>query len=112
MSAQLDIFGEFPPFQRHSTTSKAAAGAIEPKTNALQARVYARLRHCAAYGATDEELQDFLRLNPSTERPRRIELVAKHLVKDSGRTRKTRSGREAVVWICDSERAGEMTAAL
>lgn len=37
-------------------------------------------------------------LNPSTLRPRRGECVERGLVEDSGQTRATRSGRQAVVW--------------
>lgn len=38
-------------------------------------------------------------MNPSTERPRRVELVENGLVEDSGRVRQTDSKTEAVVWI-------------
>lgn len=98
MSDQPELF-DFPPFQRHSETSKAAALAIAPRLNALQQRVLAKIKAAGTFGATDEELQGWLNLNPSTERPRRIELVEKGLVVDSGTTRKTRSGRLAVVWM-------------
>lgn len=87
------------PCQAHSPTSVAAAIAIGPSLNALQARVYQQIFRCGEYGCTDEELQRMLKLNPSTERPRRIELVAKGLVQDSGRTRMTVSRRAAVVWV-------------
>jgi hypothetical protein len=36
---------------------------------------------------------------PSTYRPRRVECVEFGLVRDSGLTRPTKSGRAAVVWI-------------
>jgi hypothetical protein len=48
--------------------------------------------------ATDEEIQDFLSMNPSTERPRRIELWKAGLIEDSGHTRQTKSGRAAAIW--------------
>jgi DNA-binding IclR family transcriptional regulator len=54
-------------------------------------------------GMTDEEIQRALKLNPSTERPRRIELVQAGKVRDSGRTRKTASGRAATVWAAVSD---------
>lgn len=38
-------------------------------------------------------------MNPSTERPRRVELVKGGWIRDSGKTRKTHSGSEATVWI-------------
>lgn len=95
MSEQPDMF-ELPPYQRHSVTSLQAAVLAEPLVNALQAKVFAQIKLCG--GATDEELQVALGLNPSTQRPRRIELVEKGLVRDSGKTRKTAANRNAVVW--------------
>lgn len=102
MHGQIDLFGappvreRLPPHQRHSTTSRQAAAKIAPSCNELQARVLAFIR--AHGGATDNEIQDGLEMNPSTQRPRRVELVAKGLVRDSGRKRATGSGRPAVVW--------------
>lgn len=49
-------------------------------------------------GLTDEQIQQQLGMNPSTERPRRIELVDMGEIHDTGRTRETLSGRSAVVW--------------
>jgi len=85
-------------FQRHSPTSKEAAEAIEPKAGTLRAKVLAFIRRQSRHGATDEEIQDALRMNPSTQRPRRVELVEQKLRAGSG-TRPTRSGRAAVVWV-------------
>ena len=85
------------PAQMHSPTSIAAAEAVEPNAGTQRAKVLARLRWIAQ-GLTDEELQEQIPMAASTERPRRIELVQRGLVRDSGRTRKTRSGRQAVVW--------------
>lgn len=89
---------ETAPYIPTSETSRAAAQAIEPSLGRLQREVLAYLRYCRDAGCTDEELQLSLVLNPSTERPRRIELVEKGLVVDSGVRRKTRSGRLATVW--------------
>lgn len=86
-----------PPCQPHSATSRAAAEQIEPTAGTLRAAVRDWLR-ARPDGATDEEMQDGLAMSPSTQRPRRIELVAAGWVRDSGRTRPTRSGRKAVVW--------------
>lgn len=87
------------PTQLHSETSVAAAELIEPHANTLQAEVLEYLRIMGGDGATDEQMQEMLMLNPSTQRPRRIELVKAGLVIDSGRTRKTASGRQAMVWV-------------
>jgi hypothetical protein len=92
-----------PPAQRHSPTSVAAAEAIRPATGRLRMAVLEYLRSCGQNGATDDEMQDALNgtlgMGPSTQRPRRIELVEAGLVADSGRTRLTKAGRKAVVWV-------------
>jgi hypothetical protein len=93
----LDDLFSLPPAQRHSRTSIGAAEAIEPSAGTLRHAVYSLL-HANPQGMTDEEMQTALVMNPSTQRPRRIELVDAGFVRDSGRTRLTRSGRNAVVW--------------
>ena len=87
------------PFQKHSDTSLAAAFEAGPNAGTQQARVLEYLRKYHDIGATDEDMQLYLGMNPSTQRPRRIELVQQGLVRDSGSTRPTRSGRQATVWV-------------
>jgi hypothetical protein len=87
------------PSQRHSPTSIAAAEAAKPTAETYRLAVLLWLRHKGVLGGTDEEIQSALVMNQNTQRPRRVELVRMGLVKDSGRTRPTRSGRQAVVWI-------------
>jgi hypothetical protein len=87
-----------PPAQRHSATSRDAAERIAPRAGTLRQAVLGALLAAPA-GMTDEELQDALSMPPSTQRPRRIELTRAGLVRDSGRTRATKSGRRAVVWV-------------
>lgn len=86
------------PFQRHSATSRDAAISAEGSAGTLRRQVWSFLMERGTSGATDEEIQTMLELNPSTERPRRIELVNVGLVRDSGRTRLTQSRRKATVW--------------
>ena len=50
-------------------------------------------------GATDDELERLLQLRHQTVSARRRELVLLGKVVDSGRTRKTRSGCKAKVWV-------------
>jgi hypothetical protein len=88
-----------PPAQSHSDTSVAAAQAIKPNANRLRMLVLEAIRAAGADGLTDEEGIAATQLSPSTYRPRRIESVQAGLVVDSGRTRKTASGRSAVVWF-------------
>lgn len=85
--------------QEHSPTSRAAAAAIEPTRESLRERVYRWMVFMGTAGCTDEEGCLALNMNPSTYRPRRIELVERGAVLDSGATRRTSSGRQAVVWI-------------
>lgn len=87
------------PHVRGSETSLNAAHLAVPKEPSQLERVRAHLVGCGPQGDTDEGMQDALKMNPSTQRPRRISLVDKGDAVDSGRKRNTRSGRPAVVWI-------------
>ena len=95
----LPLFSPRAPAVRGSLTSAQAADSLAPKTlNVLQRRVLAVLE-ANPQGLTDEEMQTRLGMNPSTQRPRRIELARRGLVVTCG-TRKTSSGRNADVWRC------------
>lgn len=96
MADQRGLFDA--PYVKHSETSKAAAREIEPTLNELQRKVRDFFIFRGDHGATDEEIQLTLEMNPSTERPRRRELQVRGIVFDSGIKRKTKSGRAAVVW--------------
>lgn len=85
-----------------SDTSYAAALGIVESSDCLRSQVFRFLHSSGTYGATDEEMQRALVMNPSTQRPRRVELVRLGLVCDSWRRRSTDSGRSAVVWIARS----------
>ncbi len=87
------------PCQFHSSTSRAAAVAIKESAETLRAKVLEYLQMMGESGSTDEQAQEDLNMPGSTQRPRRVELVKAGLVIDSGRERKTRSGRLAVVWV-------------
>lgn len=100
ITGQLPIdFIQRAPYQRHSRTSRAAAINSEPAAGTKRGLALAHLRRQGAAGATDEEMQAQIPMNPNTQRPRRVELVAAGLVRDSGRTRKTAGGDDAVVWV-------------
>ena len=103
MRNQPDLFARVPyngnpPAQRHSTTSTAAAESIRSKIGPLHKRVMAFLKQ-NPNGATDEQLMSALDLGGNTLRPRRRELQLMGLLRDSGRTALTCSGRHAVVWV-------------
>jgi len=83
------------PYQRHSRTSKAAADSVTGAQTQRQA-VLAYLKDNGF--STDEQMQKALGMNPSTQRPRRVELVRLGLVMNTGLTGTTSSGRSAVLW--------------
>lgn len=88
-----------PAHVLESETSREAATKIKNSAPHIRGRVYDLIKASRRYGRTDEEVQIMMALNPSTQRPRRVELVRAGAVFDSGRKRKTKSGRRAVVWI-------------
>ena len=93
----LPLFAQRAPAVNGSATSAAAADSLGPATlNALQRRVL-ELLQATPEGLTDEEMARRLGMNPSTQRPRRIELARRGLVVEVG-ARRTASGRMAVVW--------------
>lgn len=105
MDDQLSMFEtpETLPYQPHSGPSRDAAEAMRGGAAVSDREAVLRVIDGKMGGLTDEEIQRVLKLNPSTERPRRIELVKAGLVRDSGRKRQTISGREATVWVAVRE---------
>lgn len=89
-----DQAGLFDP----RATSVAARASIRADLGPLQRTLLNFIRDQKTRGATDEEAQQSLRMNPSTQRPRRGELADKGLIRLAGTTRKTRTGRKANVW--------------
>ncbi|MFN9286738.1 MAG: hypothetical protein ACK6EB_01625, partial [Planctomyces sp.] len=81
----------------HSITSMQAADSMDAKALTRLHRLVLDFLRGRPDGATDEEIASGLGLNPSTERPRRIELARRGLIVTGG-TRKTASGRNADVW--------------
>lgn len=84
------------PYIKRSATSKQAAVDIGSARETLREKVYLFLKTNGP--STDEAIQLGLNMNPSTQRPRRIELVEQGRVKDTGGKWRTISGRAASVW--------------
>lgn len=99
----FDLLEPDPPAQRHSATSVDAADAIRPQANRLRAVVWDAIRAAGMDGLTDEEIQERLNMVGNTARPRRRELQLAGRVRDSGKTRPTRRGRKAVVWVANDQ---------
>lgn len=86
------------PYVRGSATSMEAAASLTPETlSGMQRRLFEFIRDRGEEGATDEECQRELGMNPSTQRPRRGELEDAGLIVKSG-ARLTSSRRRAAVW--------------
>ena len=80
-------------------TSREARKSIRPHMSEQQRRVYCWALLMTSSGFTDDGAIAALKMNPSSFRPRRGELVEVGMLKDSGQRRKTASGRSAVVWV-------------
>lgn len=93
--AKIPTLFDQPPAQP-APTSRKAASQIAPKAPKLRERVYAYLRDQGP--ATDEQIALALKLNPSTARPRRIELAKAGLIRPCLTLGITASGRSAVRW--------------
>lgn len=82
-------------------TSIEAAESMKPHAPNLEALTLAIVRAAGDVGVTDDEIDTIARnagVETRTLRPRRVSLVSKGAVRDSNETRKTSSGRNAVVW--------------
>lgn len=88
------------PSQPTDTQVNAALMAY-PKSGTARRRVLEFIE--AHHGATDDEVQVGLGMNPNTQRPRRVELVEGGFIRDSGQRRKTQGGADAIVWKATGE---------
>lgn len=84
------------PFQPHSITSYDAAREIAPTSDNHREAVFQCI---VEFGPlTDETIADTLGMNPSTARPRRVELEDAGRIVKRGRLA-NRSGRMAAAWV-------------
>ncbi len=90
-----------PPFNHKAPagTSDVAADMIADFAPTQQARVEAFVRSRRWHGATNSEVQIALGMLMQSVCPCTNALVRRGLLVDSGRRRKTPSGRPAAVWI-------------
>jgi len=104
MNEQTDLFTpsrypEVPGYARNSRTSFAAAVSVMDSAKLKRACVLQFIRS-RVNGATGDEIAAALHMQPNAVAPRLLELreVDKAIV-DSGLTRATRAGRQAVVYV-------------
>jgi hypothetical protein len=79
-------------------TRAAAAASIAPLVGTHLVRVLAFIAGRGEHGATDEEIAAGVRLRESTARARRVDLRDAGQVRDSGKRRRSQSGRLCIVW--------------
>lgn len=91
------------PYVAGSATSEAAAASVVKALGRLELRVLTKIQDQGLFGATDDELEQLTGLSHQTASARRRTLVLRGQIKDSGVTRTTRSGRQAVVWVIGTQ---------
>jgi hypothetical protein len=84
--------------RNHPSTAKAAAKRIKQKSGTKRMLVLTLLKAVYPDGLTDQEMQDNLKMRNQTQNPRRLELLEMGWIEDSGGTRHTEAGLDAIVW--------------
>lgn len=94
-----DLFSYRPPHVRNSPTSKAAADSMSGRTKDLCARILVCFGDVGAVGMTCDQVEEALELRHQTASARIVELVGSGDLVKTDRTRPTRSGRAAAVYV-------------
>lgn len=87
------------PYASGSDTSREAAESIEPASGTLRARVLGMIRDKGPLGMTCDEIEAESGLTHQTASARVNELMRLGAIVDSKMRRKTRSHRNAAVWL-------------
>ena len=90
------------PYNKGSKTSKEAAESMCPLAPSIRERVFSFIQmatNAMSGGLTCDQVEIYSFGSHQTVSARIRELAKDGRIKDSGKTRKTRSGRKAVVWI-------------
>ncbi len=87
------------PYVAQDTSIQAAKALSKSTADSIEKAVFRFLESRADRGATDQEIASALQIHEGTCRARRVSLTAQGAVLDSGHRRKTRSGRDAIVWV-------------
>lgn len=89
------------PGHRGVDTSIAAANDLVAKLGRLQRLAELTIREAGEEGMTADELAARLNLERWSIQPRTTELSRKGIVRDSGKRRSNRTGKQAIVWIAN-----------
>jgi hypothetical protein len=90
-------------------TERRAAWEVMPASGSQRLRVLEAIDNAGSEGRTDQELEDELDIQRPSAGNRRGELMTGGWVRDSGRRRPTRSGKDAVVWVLTDAGAARLT---
>ena len=88
-----------PKFVRGSETSRSAAESIQPAAQSLRSQVLACVVDAGDAGRTCDEIEALLSGRHQTISARVRELSQRGFIKRNGNVRKTRSGRNAAVYV-------------
>ena len=80
-------------------TSQEAFDSILPHLGKIEAEVFRVISEAGSRGATSDEVEVALEGRHQTISSRIWALTRRGVVRDSGQRRKTRSGRNAAVWV-------------
>lgn len=97
--SDVEHYGGKPPSVRGSDTSEAAADSVKHDAKHLRAACYVHVLASGDVGVTCDEVEVIMNGRHQTISPRIRELVSEGRIIDSGRRRKTRSGRNATIYI-------------
>ena len=95
MQKQLDIFDTDYESCNYTKTSQEALATIKPKIKTKREQVYDLIELNAL---TNYEISDELDMPLSSVCGRVHELQELNLIENSGKTRKTKYGKQAIVW--------------
>ncbi len=95
MKEQLDIFDTDYQSANYTDTSQEALATIKPKIKTKRELVFLLLK---TQSLTNYQISDELEMPLSSVCGRVHELQELNLVKDSGLRRKTKYGKQAIVW--------------
>lgn len=90
-------------------TERAAATRVIPRTGTQRMLVLTAIETRDPNGITDEEISVWPGISDTAHRTRRKELVDGGWVMDSGRTGRTESGSDSILWILTPDAREELS---
>ncbi len=95
MALQMNQYPNKAGYKKRRTSKQAS---LEIKAPTIRQKCLSVVKNKNSYGATPDEVADLLNISILSVRPRFSELVLKGCIKDTNKTRKNKSGKQAIVW--------------